>query len=69
MNKFKITYWQDGKFWLGFINEYPEYTTQGMTLDELIENQKDIYHDISNKLIKGKRKTMELELIGKDQIY
>jgi predicted RNase H-like HicB family nuclease len=63
MNKLQITYWQDGKFWLGYINEYPEYTTLGMSLDELIENLKDIYHDISNELIQGKRKTMELELI------
>jgi len=26
MNKQKITYWQDGKFWLGYIDEYPEYS-------------------------------------------
>jgi predicted RNase H-like HicB family nuclease len=43
MNKFQITYCQDNKFWLGFINDYPEYTTQGMSLDEFIENLKDIY--------------------------
>ncbi len=63
MNKLKITYWQDGNFWIGFINDYPEYVTQGLTLDELIENLKDIYHDISNDLIPGKRNTIELDLV------
>ena len=62
MDNLKITYWQDGKFWLGYINDYPEYVTQGYDLDELIENIKDIYNDIKNELIPGKRKTMEIEL-------
>lgn len=61
MNKLKITYWQDGNYWLGYMNEYPEYLTQGVSLDELIDNLKDIYYDISNELIQGKRKTIELE--------
>lgn len=54
MNKLKVTYWQDGKYWLSYINDYPEYVTQGLTFDELIENLKDIYQDISNDLIPGK---------------
>jgi len=62
MKKYKITYWQDGEFWLGYFNDYPEYTTQGLTLDELIENLKDIHQDIINGLIPGLRKSMELEL-------
>jgi predicted RNase H-like HicB family nuclease len=62
MNKNKVTYWQDGNYWLGFINDYPEYVTQGLSLEELIENLKDIYQDISKELIPGKRKTIELEL-------
>jgi len=47
MNKAKITYWQDGTYWLGYINQYPEYITQGLSLEELIENLKDISKDIS----------------------
>jgi predicted RNase H-like HicB family nuclease len=61
LKKHQITYWQDGEFWLGYINEFPEYTSQGLTLDELIINLKDIYNDVTNELIPGKRKTMELE--------
>ena len=61
MNKIKITYWQDKEFWIGYMNDYPEYLTQGLSLDELIENLNDIYNDVKNDLIHGKRKTLELE--------
>ncbi|OGU57921.1 MAG: hypothetical protein A2X64_02245 [Ignavibacteria bacterium GWF2_33_9] len=63
MNKIKITYWQDDKFWLGYLNDYPEYVTQGLTPEELFENLKDIYKDILNEQIPGLRKTIELELV------
>jgi predicted RNase H-like HicB family nuclease len=62
MNKSKITYWQDGEYYLGYMNDYPEYITQGFTLEELIENIKDIKHDLENELISGKRYTIELDL-------
>ncbi|MFH1052164.1 MAG: hypothetical protein V1779_14695 [bacterium] len=48
MKRKEITYWQDGLFWFGYINDYSEYVTQGFSLDELTENLKDIYHDIIN---------------------
>ena len=51
MNKTKITYWQDKEFWIGYINEYPEYLTQGLSLEELIENLNDIYNDVKNDLV------------------
>ena len=62
MNRKEITYWQESNFWLGYINDFPEYVTQGYTLDELIENLKDIYQDIINEKIPGLRKSMTLEL-------
>lgn len=46
----KVTYWQDGEFYLGYANDYPEYITQGMNFNELIENIKDICNDIENCL-------------------
>ncbi len=62
MNKLLVTYWQDNEYWLGYLNDYPEYQTQGLSLEELVENLKDIYHDITNELIPGLRKSMELEI-------
>ena len=62
MDKIRITYWQDDEFWLGYLIEYPEYQTQGMTFEELQENLKDIYNDIKNELIPGIRKTAEITI-------
>ena len=60
--KIKIIYWQDGDFWLGYAEEYPDYMTQGMSLDELRENLKDIYADLSSGAIPCARKEEELAL-------
>jgi hypothetical protein len=46
MRVFKYTSWQDGKFFIGLLNEYSEYLTQGLTNDELIENLKSLLFDI-----------------------
>ena len=37
----KYVYWQDGEMWLGYLEEYPDYMTQGESLEELKENLKD----------------------------
>lgn len=63
MNQLKITYWQDGKWWLGYICDYPEYETQGKTLDELKQNLLDIYNDINDGKIDGIRKTEFIEVV------
>jgi len=60
--KIKYSYWQEGDFWLGHIEEYPDYMTQGETLEELKENLKDIYRDLKSGKIPAIRKTGELEI-------
>ncbi len=30
MRTMKFTYWQDGDFYLGFLNDYPDYQTQAL---------------------------------------
>ena len=47
MEKPKYVYWQDDNMWLGYLEEYPDYMTQGETLEELQENLKDIYQDVT----------------------
>ena len=44
----KYTYKQDGKFFIGHINEYPEYPTQAFSINELEENLQDIYSMIQD---------------------
>ncbi|MBE0663969.1 MAG: type II toxin-antitoxin system HicB family antitoxin [Bacteroidales bacterium] len=60
--KIKYSFWQEGDFWLGHIEEYPDYMTQGETLEELKENLKDIYRDLKSDKIPTVRKTGELEI-------
>jgi len=45
----RFVYWQDGAFWLGFLEEFPDYMTQGESLDELRENLVDVYRDLTSK--------------------
>jgi hypothetical protein len=60
--KVKFIYWQDGDFWLGYIEEYPDYMTQGLSFEELKENLKDIHQDLSSGVIPCARKEDELVL-------
>jgi predicted RNase H-like HicB family nuclease len=46
MEKIKFTYYQENEFWVGWFEEYSDYRTQGVTLDELKDNLKDIYKDL-----------------------
>ena len=34
--------------WLGYLEEYPDYMTQGETLEELKENLRDIYNGLNS---------------------
>ena len=46
--KRKYIYWKDGEYYLGYLEDYPDYLTQGLTLDELKENLKDIFQDLES---------------------
>jgi predicted RNase H-like HicB family nuclease len=60
MKKLTFTYWRDGKFYIGFLNQYPDYQTQGRTKSELIENLKDLLKDIDSREVPYIRKVEEL---------
>ena len=61
--KQKYVYWKDGDEWLGYLAEYPDYLTQGKTLDELKENLKDIFLELESGAIPVVRKIGELEIV------
>lgn len=42
MKTTKYVYWQDEDMWLGYLEQYPDYWTQGKTREELEDNLKDI---------------------------
>ena len=62
MNKVKYIYWQDEDMILGYLEDYPDYWTQGESLDELKENLQDIYKDLISGVIPNVRKVAELEI-------
>ncbi len=62
MDRKKYVYWEDEGIWLGYLVEYPDYMTQGMTLEELKENLKDIYRELTGGNSPSVRKVDELEV-------
>ena len=62
MHNIRYIYWQDGNFWLGYLEEYPDYITQGMSLAELRKNLSDLYQDLSSGEIPCVRKVGELQV-------
>lgn len=55
-------YWRDGDQWLGYFEEYPDYRTQGESLEDLQEHLKDVYGDLISGEIPGVRRSAELIL-------
>ncbi|MBC1222405.1 type II toxin-antitoxin system HicB family antitoxin [Nostoc sp. UCD121] len=62
MTKKKYIYWQDDDMWLGYLEEYPDYWTQGKTEEELKENLLDIYSELTSGNIQNIRRVAELEV-------
>jgi len=56
-----FTYWQDGDMWLGYLDQYPDYMTQGTSLEDLKEHLLDLYKDLSSGVISNVRQHSELE--------
>ncbi|MEN2996925.1 type II toxin-antitoxin system HicB family antitoxin [Acetomicrobium sp. UBA5826] len=55
--KQKFIYWQDGNLWIGYLEEFPDYWTQGETLEELKENLRDLWRDLASENIPMKKVT------------
>jgi predicted RNase H-like HicB family nuclease len=43
----RYVYWQEGDMWLGYLEEFPDYWTQGESLQDLQEHLKDLHSDLS----------------------
>ncbi len=62
MQKKRYIYWKDDDMWLGYLEEYPDYMTQAETIEELQENLRDIYSDLTSGNIPCVRRADELEV-------
>jgi predicted RNase H-like HicB family nuclease len=60
MQVVKVVVWEENGTWLGYLQEYPDYWTQGESLDDLREHLKDLFHDFAGDQIAGIRKVEDL---------
>ena len=60
METIKFIFYQEDDIWVGWLEEYPDYRSQGKTLDELKENLRDIYEDLIGEKIPHVRRHGEL---------
>ena len=62
MESTQYIYWKDEEQWLGYLQDYPDYWTQGKSLEELQSHLRDLYRDLTSGEIPGVRKLAELTL-------
>ena len=58
----KFIYYKDGDMSVGWLEEYPDYRTQGETLEELEESLRDIFADLSRDAIPYVQRVGELRV-------
>ena len=62
MARARYVHWQDGEMWLGYLEEFPDYLTQGESLADLEDNLRDLYRDLTSGAIPGVRRVAELSV-------
>lgn len=60
MQVVKFVHWEEDGGWIGYLEDYPDYWTQGETFADLQEHLKDLYQDVTSGQIPGIRKVDEL---------
>lgn len=60
MRTVQYTFWQDGEFFIGYLNQYPDYRTQAYSKVELLNNLKELLIDIDSGEILFIRKVEEM---------
>jgi len=62
MQTARYVFWQDAGHWLGYFEEFPDYQTQGESLEDLRENLRDLYRDLTSGEIPSVRRSAELQV-------
>ena len=58
----EYTFWIDIDFYIGYLNDFPDYKTQAYSVSELEENLKSLYNDIKSDEIPFIRHVGKLEM-------
>jgi hypothetical protein len=62
MKKTGFTYWQVGNDWIGYLDEFPDYQTQGSSLEDLKAHLADLHKDLTSGVIPNVHRHAQLEL-------
>ena len=62
MRTTRVVYWQEDECWLGYLEEFPDYWTQGETLEDLEEHLRDLHADLTSGELPGVRHVADLTL-------
>jgi len=60
MRTIKITSWKDNDFYVGYLNDYPDYRSQGLSKEELVENLKELLQNIESDKVPYIRRIEEM---------
>jgi hypothetical protein len=60
MRTVKYVWWEEDGAWLGYLQDFPDYWTQGETPDDLKEHLRDLYADLTSGQLPGIRKVDDL---------
>ena len=60
MRTTKMVYWHEDGYWLGYLEEFPDYWTQGATLEDLEEHLRDLHADLTSGELSGVRRVADL---------
>jgi len=58
----RYIHWQEDDMWLGYLEEFPDYWTQGVSLQDLQDHLRDLYNDLTSGVVPNVRRIAELEL-------
>lgn len=57
-----FVYWEQDGAWIGYLQEYPDYWTQGETLDDLREHLRDLHRELTGGELPGVRRVDQLDV-------
>ena len=56
----KYVSWEEDGAWLGYLQDFPDYWTQGETLEDLKDHLRDLHADLNDGQLAGVRKVSDL---------
>jgi len=62
MKALAFTHGEDGDAWLGYLDEFPDYLTQGESLEDLKAHLADLHRDLTSGEIPCVGRHAELEV-------